>query len=105
HEHRKVVNFVVLVRRADRVQAFNLTKKKAHHVEHVNRRLIQEPARYFWIASPLRLEQLATIHLYVRGVWLMRFGEHLFQPDVDRRETAIVPDLKNCSFIACFPKY
>ena len=79
-----------------RVRAgFNLTEEKTHHVEHVNRRLVKKAAGDCRIAGPDWIQQFATVHLHVRRVGRMRFGDELFERGVDGSEAAVVSDLEH----------
>src|SRR5262245_53008485 len=64
-QHRKIVNFGVLMCGAYRDQTLNLTEQEPHQIKHMDCCLIQKPSCYRWIAGPCRLQQFTTIHLDV----------------------------------------
>src|SRR5262245_44525604 len=64
-QHRKIVNFGVLMCRAYSDQTFNFTEQEPHHIKHMDCCLKQKPYCYRWIASPYRIQQFTSIHLDV----------------------------------------
>ena len=83
------------MRRAYGLQSFDLAKKKAKHVEHVNRRFIKKATSDFLITDPFRIKQLSTIHLHMCRMRLMSLRQHSLQLRIYRREATVMSDLKN----------
>src|SRR5215218_3165738 len=93
-DYRELVELGILVLGAVCDQLFDLSELKPHHVEQVDRRLVQKSAGNIYIAGPDRIFELAPVHLDVSRVRFVTL-EQMAQVSVDRSEPSIVPDLKD----------
>ena len=92
----KFIELGIFVLRSVCDQFFYLAELESHHVEKVDRRLVQEPAGDIHIAGPDRIHKLAAVHLYMSRVRFVALKQML-ELNIDGCVATIVSDLKDAS--------
>src|SRR5881394_2457759 len=93
-DQRELVELRIFVLRSVCDELFDLAELEPHHVEKMDRRLVQESARDIHIAGPDRIHELAAIHLDMGRMSFVAL-EQMLELNIHRWVSAIVSNLKH----------